>query len=69
MDKTKEDYIARKQLSASIDKGGLQIQQPEEIAYGVHINLIQKYNRKIEQGNLTSFVNKGLLQQGERPSL
>ncbi len=52
----KRSLVARKQLSASYDMDGLQIQFPEETAEGLRINLIQKYHWKVEQGNLTEKI-------------
>ncbi len=49
----KRRLLARKWLSASFGKGRLQIQHLEETTDGLHINLIQKYHQKMEQGILT----------------
>ncbi len=39
----KRRLVATKRLSASFDKGGLQIPHPSETAEGLRLNLIQKY--------------------------
>jgi hypothetical protein len=51
----KRQLVAAKRLSASFDKGGLQIQHPEETAEGLRLNLLQKYFRKINNNQMTIF--------------
>ncbi len=51
----KRRLVAAKRLSASFDKGGLQIQLPEETAEGLQLNLLQKYFRKINNNQMTIF--------------
>jgi hypothetical protein len=43
----KRCLMVAKRLSASLDKGGLQIPHPEETTEGFWLNPIQKYLRKI----------------------
>jgi hypothetical protein len=47
--------VAAKRLSASFDKGGLQIQHPEETAEGLRLNFLPKYFRKISTNQMTIF--------------
>jgi hypothetical protein len=51
----KRRLVAAKRPSASFDKGGLQIQLPEETAEGLRLNLLQKYFRKISSNQKTIF--------------
>ncbi len=63
--------MAAKWLSASFDKGGLQIQLPEETAEGLRLNLLQKYFRKNSSNQTTIFsrINMQILQGAGRPDL
>ncbi|RPH76440.1 MAG: reverse transcriptase family protein, partial [Planctomycetaceae bacterium] len=67
----KRRLVAAKRLSASFEKGGLQIQHPKETAEGLRLNLIQKYFRRMVQENSTHFTRiiESILQQEMRPSL
>jgi hypothetical protein len=67
----KRRLVAAKRLSASFDKGGLQIQHPEETAEGLRLNLIQKYYRKINNNQTTIFsrIIMQILQEAGRPDL
>jgi hypothetical protein len=63
--------VAAKRLSASFDKGGLQIQHPKETSAGLRLNLIQKCYKKITAGNETMFIRiiEEMLRQKGRPNL
>jgi hypothetical protein len=52
----KRHLVAAKRLSASFDKGGLQIPYPEETAKGLRLNLIQKYLQKINNDQHTKYT-------------
>ncbi len=67
----KRRLVAAKRLSASFDKGGLQIQLPEETAEGLRLNLLQKYFRKINNNQTTIFsrIIFQILQGAGRPDL
>jgi hypothetical protein len=67
----KRRLVAAKRLSASFDKGGLQIQHPEETAAGLRLNLLQKYFRKISTNQMTTFsrIIVQILQRAGRPDL
>ncbi len=67
----KRRLVAAKRLSASFEKGGLQIQHPEETAEGLRLNLLQKYFRKINNNQMTVFSHliMEILQRAGRPSL
>jgi hypothetical protein len=47
----KRRLVSRKRLSASLDKGGLEIQHPNKTAAGLKIDLIQKKEGPTEQQN------------------
>jgi hypothetical protein len=63
--------VAAKRLSASFDKGGLQIPHPEEIADGLRLNLIQKYFRKLVNNQPTTYshIIEQILSRSGRPDL
>ncbi len=63
--------MATKHLSASFDKGGLQIPHPEETAEGFWLNLIQKYLRKMNNGQHAKFTRiiEEVLSRAGRPDL
>jgi hypothetical protein len=67
----KRRLVATKRLSASFDKGGLQIQHPKETSAGLRLNLIQKCYKKIAAGKETMFTRiiEEMLRQKGRPSL
>ncbi len=67
----KRRLVAKKRLSASFHKGGLQIQNPTETAEGLRINLIQKCFKKIAMGTESKFTQivERLLTQKWRPTL
>jgi hypothetical protein len=67
----KRRLVAAKRLSASFDKGGLQIQHPVETAEGLRLNLLQKYSRKItnDQPTIFSRIITQILQRSGRPDL
>jgi hypothetical protein len=67
----KRRLVAAKRLSASFDKGGLQIRHPEETAEGLRLNLLQKYFRKINNNQTTIFsrIITQILQGAGRPDL
>jgi hypothetical protein len=67
----KRRLVAEKRLSASFDKGGLQIPHPEETAEGLRLNLLQKYYRKISNNQPTMFsrIITQILQGSGRPAL
>jgi hypothetical protein len=67
----KRRLVAAKQLSASFDKGGLQIQHPKETAAGLRLNLIQKRCKKVAAGQETMFIRivEEMLRQKGRPDL
>jgi hypothetical protein len=52
----KRHLVAEKRLSANFDKGGLQIPHPEEMAQGLHLNLIQKYLREMNNDQHTKYT-------------
>jgi hypothetical protein len=60
-----------KKLSASFGMGSLQIQHTEKTAEGLHINQVQKYFGKINQGVTTkpTHILESMLQCTGRPSL
>jgi hypothetical protein len=67
----KRRLVAAKRLSASFDKGGLQIQHSKETAAGLRLNLIQKCYKRVAAGKNTMFtriVEEMLIQKG-RPDL
>jgi hypothetical protein len=67
----KRRLVAANRLSASFDKGGLQIQHPKETSAGLRLNLIQKCYKKIVEGKetmITKIIEEMLRQKG-RPSL
>ncbi len=68
---TKRRLVAAKRLSASIDKGGLQIQHPKETAAGLRLNLIQKCYKRVAAGQETMFIRivEEMLRQKGRPDL
>jgi hypothetical protein len=63
--------MAAKRLSASFDKGGLQIPHPEETAEGLWLNLIQKYLCKInnDQHSKYSRIILQVVSRAGRPDL
>jgi hypothetical protein len=67
----KRRLVAAECLSASFDKGGLQIPHPEETAEGLRLNLLQKYFRKISSNQPTMFshIIMQILQGAGRPDL
>jgi hypothetical protein len=67
----KRRLVAAKQLSASFDKGGLQIQHPKETAAGLRLNLIQKCYKRVTTGHDTMFTRiiEEMLIQKRRPDL
>jgi hypothetical protein len=67
----KRRLVAAKRLSASFDKGGLQIQLPKETAAGLRLNLIQKCYKKVAAGQETMFTRiiEEMLRQKGRPDL
>jgi hypothetical protein len=67
----KRRLVAAKQLSASFNKGGLQIQHPKETAAGLRLNLIQKCYKKITAGHDTMYTRivEEMLIQKRRPDL
>jgi hypothetical protein len=67
----KRRLVAAKRLSASFDKGGLQIQHHRKTAEGLQLNIIQKCFKRISVGNgstLTRILEE-MLQQKRRPHL
>jgi hypothetical protein len=67
----KRRLVVAKRLSASFDKGGLQILHPSETAEGLRLNLIQKYFRKINnnQQSTYSLIIEQILSGSGRPDL
>jgi hypothetical protein len=67
----KRRLVATNRLSASFDKGGLQIQHPKETSAGLRLNLIQKCYKKTVAGKETMFTKiiEEMLRQKGRPSL
>jgi hypothetical protein len=66
----KRRLVSRKRLSASFDKGGLEIQHPSEVAAGLRINLVQKlYKRSVTaRTTLNDIIDQMLTIRG-RPSV
>ncbi len=66
----KRRLVSRKRLSASFDKGGLEIQHPNEVAAGLRINLVQKlYKRNVTaRTTLNDIIDQMLIIRG-RPSV
>jgi hypothetical protein len=63
----KRRLVATKRLSASFDKGGLQIQHPKETAAGLRLNLIQKCYKRVSAGKNTMFtriIEEMIIQKG-----
>ncbi len=62
---------AAKRLSASFDKGGLQIQHPSETAEGLQLNQRQKCFKRISAGNGSAFTRilEEMLRQKRHPDL
>jgi hypothetical protein len=67
----KRRLVASKRLAASFHKGGLQIQQPVEMAEGLRIHLIQKCYKKITAGDGSKFTQilERILAKKRRPTL
>jgi hypothetical protein len=67
----KRRLVVAKRLSASFDKGGLQIPHPNEMAEGLRLNLIRKYFRKINNNQTTiySTIIEQILSRAGRPTL
>jgi hypothetical protein len=67
----KRRLVVAKRLSASFDKGGLQIPHPNETAEGLRLNLIQKYFRKINNNQHTTYshIIEQILSRSEKPGL
>ncbi len=67
----KRRLVAAKRLSASFDKGGLQIQHPMETAEGLRLNLIQKCFKRITEENGSTFTRilEEMLRQKRLPDL
>ncbi len=67
----KRRLVAAKRLSASFDKGGLQIQHPKETSAGLRLNLIQKCYKNVAAGKETMFTRiiEEMLRQKGRPNL
>jgi hypothetical protein len=66
----KRRLVSRMRLSASLDKGGLEIQHPNEVAAGLRLNLLQKLYKRTEVTKtiLNNIVDQMLNLRG-RPSL
>jgi hypothetical protein len=67
----KRRLVAAKRLSASFDKGGIQIQHPMETGEGLRLNLIQKCLKKItaENGSTFTRILEEMLRQNRCPDL
>jgi hypothetical protein len=67
----KRQLVEAKRLSARFDKGGLQIPHPDETAEGLQLNLMQKYFRKINNNQPTTYsrIIKQILRRSGRPDL
>jgi hypothetical protein len=65
----KRRLVAAKRLTASFDKGGLQISLPEETTEGLRLNLIQKYLRIINNDKHTKYsptIEQSSAEQGDQ---